>query len=216
MVDESKNVSVWRAAWPLVLGVIALVLLPLIVLGFGFEDQVGQLIERTVDPVTFAVATIVVLAGDVLLPVPSSLVNTLAGSRLGIVVGTLVAWLGMNLGAIIAFALARTLGRPIVTRFTNPADLASLEQLVDRRGNGLLVVTRALPVLAEATVLLVGALGVSWRAFMPPVLLANFGLALAYAVLGVLAYEHGLLSIALVASVVVPLLATFVARLFMK
>jgi uncharacterized membrane protein YdjX (TVP38/TMEM64 family) len=216
MIDESKNVSVWRAAWPLVLGVIALVLLPLFVLGFGFEDQVGQMIERTVEPVTFAVATIVVLAGDVLLPVPSSLVNTLAGSRLGIIVGTLVAWLGMNLGAIIAFALARTLGRPIVTRFTNPADLASLEQLADRRGNGLLVVTRALPVLAEATVLLVGSLGVSWRAFLPPVLLANLGLALAYAVLGALAYEHGLLSIALVASVVVPLLATFVARLFMK
>ena len=37
-----------------------------------------------------------------------------------------------------------------------------------------------MPVLAEATVLLFGMHGLSWRRFLPPVLLANLGLAIAY------------------------------------
>ncbi|MBL8830286.1 MAG: TVP38/TMEM64 family protein [Planctomycetaceae bacterium] len=201
-----------RTGVKLLIATVVIVLMPLLVLGFGFEDHLGDYFAQTVEPTTFAAATIAVLAVDVFLPVPSSLVNTLAGSRLGIVGGTVVAWLGMNLGAIIAFTLAKFLGRPLVQRLTRADDVARLEQLAEQRGVGLLIATRALPVLAEATVLLVGSLGVTWRAFLPPVLLANLGLSLAYAVFGHYAMQHGLLSTALVASIALPLLATYLAR----
>lgn len=212
MSDDNAESATRRSGVKLFVAAVVIVLLPLLVLGFGFEDRLAKYFAETVDSATFATATVGVLAVDVFLPVPSSLVNTLAGSRLGIVSGTLVAWLGMNLGAIIAFAFAKLLGRPLVLRLTRADDIARLEQLAELRGSGLLIVTRALPVLAEATVLLVGSLGLPWRAFLPPVLLANLGLAVAYAVLGHYSVQHGLLSTALVASIVLPLGATYLAR----
>lgn len=202
----------WRSLGPVIVCVLAITLVPLLILGFAFEERVGAFIHETIEPLPFALTTIGVLAGDVFLPVPSSLINTLAGSRLGIVLGTLVAWCGMNLGAIVAFALARTLGQRGIERLTQADDRVQLAEFAEQRGEWLLVATRALPVLAEATVLLVGALGLSWRRFLYPTLLANLGLAVAYATLGKLAYEHNLLSIALPASVALPLLATWLVR----
>ncbi len=75
-----------------------------------------------------------------------------------------------------------------------------------------LVVLRAVPVLAEASVLLVGIHDLSWRRFLPPVVLSNLGIALAYAKFGELAERNGWLPLALGISVALPLLLAVVAR----
>jgi uncharacterized membrane protein YdjX (TVP38/TMEM64 family) len=153
-----------------------------------------------------------VLASDVLLPVPSSFVSTLAGSRLGVWIGAAAIWLGMTAGAVGGFALARWFGRPLAERFVAADDLHRMQGLSDRAGPGMLVLTRALPVLAEASVLLLGAMRLPWRRFLPAVALANLGLALAYAALGHFAYQNGHLAVALVASIALPVLATTLSR----
>lgn len=207
-----------RPRWRLLLSLTAIVLviaiLPVALLGFDFENRLALFVEETVDRSTFAVATIALLAADVFLPVPSSLVSTLAGSRLGIVAATVVSWLGMTLGALLAFALARFVGRSMVVRFAQADDTARLQQLAERRGGYLLVLTRPLPVLAEAAVLLLGTVNLSWQRFLVAVALSNLGLALAYSTLGYFAYRGGVLTIALAASVALPLLATLLARRF--
>jgi len=195
---------------------ITLVMLVPIIPFVGFGDALEARIEHWFDanlspPATGAIVT-AILASDVLLPVPSSFVSTLAGARLGLLVGCFVVWLGMTIGAMIGFALARAFGRPLAQRFTSADDLRRMELVGEERGTFVLALTRPLPVLAEASVLLLGALGVPWGRFLPIVMLSNLGLAAAYAALGYFAGQEGNLAVALAASIALPLLATTIAR----
>jgi uncharacterized membrane protein YdjX (TVP38/TMEM64 family) len=153
-----------------------------------------------------------VMASDVLLPVPSSMVSTLAGARLGIVGGTSASWIGMTAGATLAFGLARRFGRPLALRLVAAEDLDRLDRLALRLGPGLVVFTRAVPVLAEASVLLLGINQLEWRRFLPALFASNLGIALAYAAFGELAGEHAWLPLALGISLAAPLALLAFAR----
>ena len=157
--------------------------------------------------------TVIGLLGtDILLPVPSSLVSTLAGSQLPVVVAVFASWIGMNLGATVGFVLAGQLGRPLAERWSSPQDLQQTEDLCQRYGSFFLVLTRAIPVLAEAAVLLVGLHRMPWRQFLPPVILSNLGIAVAYSLLGNYSAKHHWLPAALAISVALPLLLTMAVR----
>jgi uncharacterized membrane protein YdjX (TVP38/TMEM64 family) len=153
-----------------------------------------------------------VMASDVLLPVPSSMVSTLAGAQLGIVGGTSASWIGMTAGAMLAFGLARRFGRSLALRLVAAEDLDRLDRLALRLGPGLIVLTRAVPVLAEASVLLLGINQLAWRRFLPALLASNLGIALAYAAFGDLAGEHAWLPLALGISLAAPLALLALAR----
>ena len=150
-----------------------------------------------------------ILASDVFLPVPSGPMSTLAGSQLGFVAGTAVSTLGMTLGAAIAFALAKAWGRPLAARYCSSEQLAELESACTEHGVWMLMLTRPLPVLAEACALLVGALQMRWRQFLLTVTISNFLIAATYSWLGQQAARYGWLPMALCASVAVPLLITW-------
>jgi uncharacterized membrane protein YdjX (TVP38/TMEM64 family) len=187
--------------------VLAIPIVPFLLFGQDrVEAQLQGWRERPPPAWIVAAAVISLLASDIFLPIPSSAVSTLAGWQLGAAWGALAAWLGMTLGAVIGFALARRYGQPVVAWLTRPKDLARTRLLIDRFGPALLVLGRGVPVLAEATVLLVGLHGLTWRRFLPPVLLANLGLAIAYAAFGEIAGRHQWLPLALGVSIGLPVL----------
>lgn len=196
----------------LVTVVLLVPILPFVGFGQSMEQSIERWIERTVDPTEAAVLVAGVLATDVFLPVPSSFVSTAGGMRLGVTLGTLASWLGMTVGAAIAFGLARWFGRPLAVRLSPGDDLEGLDRLSRRFGPHLIVLTRAIPVLAEASVLLMGATGLRWRPFFTAAALSNLGIALAYSALGHYARVHGAMLVALAASIVLPVLAAVVAR----
>ena len=189
--------SIGRGWWLLAMA-LAIPLVPWVIWGDRLDAAVEHHLVEATDAWTLAV--------------PSSLVGTLAGARLGFLVGTTINWLGLSLGAVLAFAVARVGGTPLVQRFVAPDDRRTIERLVERWGVRVLIVTRALPLLAEASVLFTGATGLTWRRFITPTLLANLGLAAAYAGLGAAARQGDQLPIALAASIIVPVLATALAR----
>ena len=201
------------ARWSIAVTLVLLVpVVPFLSLGNSLDARIEGWLDAALSPTATACIVTGVLASDVLLPVPSSFVSTLAGSRLGFVVGTLVVWAGMTVGAVLGFWLARTFGRPLAARFSSADDLRRMEQLGSERAAIILALTRPLPVMAEASVLLVGAVGTPWRCFLPTVMLANLGLAAAYAALGHYARAEGSLAVALAASIALPLLATIIFR----
>lgn len=201
-------------ARPLV--IVALVLLvpivPFLLLGDGFEKRLEHWLSVKVTKGEVATAVVMLLTSDMLLPVPSSVVSTIAGARLGIAAATVASWLGMTLGSVLGFALARWFGEALARRFASREDLQRLEQVTGRFGPLALAVTRPVPILAEATVLLLGATRLAWRHFLPIACLSNLAIAFVYATLGWFSFEHGQLAIALAASIALPLAATFVAR----
>ncbi len=200
----------------LVLVVLAVPIVPFLI----FQDSLEPIIESWLAEQharqSIALAVVGLLAVDVALPIPSSFISTFAGAQLGIGLGTLASWFGMSLGATFGFAVARWLGRPLAERWASLEDLSAIQRLAARFGTTTIVITSALPVLAEASVLALGAMGLSWRRFLPAMLLSNFGIALAYAVFGALAREQHAVLAALVASIVLPLAATLVAQFWLK
>lgn len=190
---------------PMIL-VLAVPIVPFLLFGEQVEDVLEDWRRSPPPAAVVAGAVVALLATDIFLPIPSSLVSTMAGWELGAPLGAAAAWLGMSLGACVGFVLARQYGQPLVVWLSRQRDLARTRRLAERFGPALLILGRGVPVLAEATVLLVGMHGMSWRRFLPPVLLSNLGLGVAYAAFGQIAERHQWLPLALAVSIALPVL----------
>lgn len=192
--------------------VLAVPILPFLLFGQQMEAWLTHWAE---DPPSRAVSAgmiVLLLSTDILLPIPSSVISTMGGWQLGALLGTGASFLGMSVGAALGFALARRWGRPLALRFSKADDLARVEAVSIRYAPLVLVLARGVPVFAEATVLLLGMQRLSWRRFLPPVLLANLGISLAYSAFGDVAREYQWLPIALAVSVALPVLLAGMVR----
>jgi uncharacterized membrane protein YdjX (TVP38/TMEM64 family) len=206
-----------RLARPLLLITIVLVV-PIALLairGESFATQLSEWQTHPPAPRTLAALVVAILGVDIVLPVPSGPISTLAGSHLGVALGTAASALGMTLGAVIAFAVARRFGSPPneerISFSRDPAGERSpsaaptAEQAARRHGPWMLVLTRPLPLVAEAAVVIAGSLNMPWRTFLPPVVVSNVVISAIYAALGQYAAEHHWLPLAVAASMAIPL-----------
>jgi len=135
------------------------------------------------------------LAADVLLPIPSSIVGTLLGARLGFVVGGLWAWSGLLLGNLIGFFL----GRLLLSRYVG--DLPTTPTLL------ILFASRPVPVLAEAVTFAAGAGKMPLLPFLGVSALGNGLYALALAGNGAALLPDALLGPGLVVPMLLPVVA---------
>ena len=188
--------------------VLAIPVVPFLFFGESLEGRMEAWLHGALSAPAVAAWVIGLLATDVFLPVPSSIVSTFAASQLGFWLGTAVSWVGMTLGAVLAFALARAFGRRLALWLSGEKDLARTDALSRRFGPMVLVLARPVPVLAEASVLFLGTTELSWRRFLVPVALANLGIAAVYSALG----QAVQLPIALAAALALPLAAATIAR----
>lgn len=148
--------SIRRATF-LLLAVVTVPIFPVLLLGMAFEGRVEEWVKAAdVPPAARFAVVIGALASDVLLPVPASAISTWAGGVLGLWIGTLASTLGMTLGAALGFGLARAFGRGLVKKLAGEKDLEQTAELAERYGPLVVAITRPLPILAEACVLLLG------------------------------------------------------------
>ena len=194
----------------------AIPIVPFLWLGESFEQSLLDALRRPASPATVAGWVIGLLAADMFLPVPSSAVITYAGGILGILGGTVVSWVGLSLGAIGGFGLARVFGEPLARRFSEADDVDRMSDFARRHGPTALVLTRALPILAEACELMLGAVRLSWRRFLPPMLASNAILALTYAACGAYFRDSNAFPVAIIASGAIPLIAALMIRRLWK
>lgn len=192
--------------------VLAVPIVPLLIWGEMFTAQLADWQQSPPSRWALAAAVSALLASDIFLPVPSGPVSTLAGAELGAVLGTAACWLGMTLGAVAAFALARRWRRPLALRLATEADLERMQAACRRHDSWMLLVTRPLPVLAEACVLLCGTLDTSWRRFLTAVATSNLAIAATYCLLGQYAAQREWLVVAVCLSLAVPVALALWAR----
>lgn len=200
--------------FPLMCVVLLVPVLPFLFFGGQMEQWLRGLAEQPPSPVATFALVVGLLATDILLPIPSSVISTLSGWQLGWLLGTLATWIGMNLGAIIGFALARRYGQRFALWFARGEDLDRMREVSDRFGPSVLVLTRAMPVFAEAGVLIAGIHRLRWGRFLPAVIASNLGIAIAYSALGDYAERHQWLPLALGVAIAVPILVAAVAKRF--
>lgn len=81
---------------------------------------------------------------------PKPVLATAAGLVFGVVPGVALAVAGFTVGALIAFAVARRLGRDVVARRLGEGRLRTVETVFARRGVAATLVLRLLPVVPFA------------------------------------------------------------------
>jgi len=159
-----------------------------------------------------ALLLIALLAFDVVLPVPSSMVALLAIAMLGSLGGYLVIFIGLCLGAGLGYALGagyfRLLSGRLGLHQRQPG------QLGYRLGTLSLICLRGVPVLAETSVVAAGMQGYPLRSFLLVTTLANAGLALAYSAIGSFLVEQNALLLTLLAGMLLPALFIAARSLF--
>jgi membrane protein DedA with SNARE-associated domain len=124
------------------------------------------------------------LAADVFLPVPSSLVATGAGVLLGYSLGFAAIWAGLTLGCLLGYWFGATAGRALVSKVVSEEAMASAENLFSQFGTLALLISRAVPVLAEVSVVFAGISRMPFRTFGMVVAASNAGIGAAYAAIG--------------------------------
>lgn len=201
-----------RRALLLIAGCLLVPIVPFVTLGESFEAQAAAWVQRPWSTGELIGATIGLLSADILLPVPASGVCTYAAGILGFWKGAAAAWVGMSAGALLGYEAARWLGHPLARRLIAADDRERLERSAARRGAWSLVLLRPAPVLAEASVILAGALRMPRRTFLAGVLPTNAVMAVVYAAFGAFADSQGALVPAVVASLALPLAGLWLLR----
>ena len=193
-------------------GLLLCILIPF----FFLEETIMHAFNRAVDAelqmAWFTGLIIVLLALDLVLPIPSSIASTTAGAALGFEVGTMTCWVGMSLGCVIGYWLGLEAGTPTVQRLVGTQELEKAKRLGSRYGVMFLMVSRAVPILAEVSVITAGVMRIPPKRFFIVTGFSNLGISAVYAGVGAYAFEAHSFLLAFVGAIVVPGLAILVAR----
>lgn len=196
-----------RLRWAILgAAILAVILVPFAVAGEGMDAwSVAQLRALADRPLLVALLVVALLAADVLLPVPSSIVATLAGLTLGFAGGAAAALAGMVAGCVVAYGVGRWAGAPAAERIVGADEVRRLNALARRHGGWSLAIARPVPVLAEASTLLAGAAAMPFGRFLAVTTAANLGVAAVYAAVGAYAANVQSFLLAVAGAVLVPL-----------
>lgn len=103
-----------------------------------------------------AVMGVALLASDVVLPVPSSLIMAANGALFGLAGGAVLSLCGSMASALIGFGVGRA-GQRVVRRVVTEEEDARAGAMLERWGVLAIAVTRPVPILAETVAILAGA-----------------------------------------------------------
>jgi len=212
MLDQILSQSTYR--WVLLsTGVLAIILVPFFLFGEQIETWTESFLESASNQSTWVALVLgSLLATDILVPVPSSLTSTAAGFFLGLAGGTATSLAGMTVSCVVGYWLGARFGRPVANRLVGEQELARLEKLSQRFGDWVIVVTRAVPVLAEASALFAGISGMPMHQFLLLSTLSNLGISAVYAAVGAFSATVNSFLFAFGGSILVPLVAMILTK----
>ena len=147
------------------------------------------------------------LASDILLPIPSSIIGTVLGARLGFWAGFMSIWVGLMAGNILGYLLAR---------FATKRLQSWLPEFPPRATLALVFLSRPVPVAAEALSLTAGATGMAMLPYLYVCAAGNAIYALALAGNGAAFIPDTLLGPGLIVPMLLPVVAWIVWRKWTK
>lgn len=146
-----------------------------------------------------AATVIGLLAADVFIPVPSSIIMVLSGAAFGVWWGALLAFIGSITGEWLGFELARRYGSAWASRWVGDArEVARMNAMLARHGGAAVAVTRPLPVVMETMSLIAGVSTMTRRTFLVASAIGTAPIVVVYAYAGAMSRETGSLVPAIV------------------
>ena len=154
-------------------------------------------------------AGLLLLVGDIVLPIPSTVVMSALGWMYGWFWGGCLAAAGSLLSGLTAYGLCRCFGRGLARRIAGEDGLQRAERLFARRGGWLVALSRWTPVLPEAVACLAGLARLRRRVFVIALACGSLPLGFAFAAIGHLGHDSPALALSL--SAIVPALLWLIA-----
>jgi uncharacterized membrane protein YdjX (TVP38/TMEM64 family) len=137
-----------------------------------------------------AAVMIALLAIDIFIPVPSSIVMVLSGAVFGVGWGALLAFVGSVGGEWLGFELARRYGAAWFSRFIgNEAERRRLNHILATHGAAAVAVTRAVPVVMETISVVAGLSAMKRRTFLLASAVGTAPIVIVYAYAGAASRE---------------------------
>lgn len=159
------------------------------VLGINLEPLVDAWV---VNAGLGSAATIVaLLAVDLFLPIPSSVVMVLSGAAFGVLWGTVLSLVGSIGGAWFGFEIARRYGRRALAHLVGDDEIERLGRLFARHGAAAVAVTRGLPIVMETMSVAAGLSLMTRGTFLIMSFLGTAPIAWMYAYAGAVSRQVG-------------------------
>ena len=201
----------------LVLVLLALILVPFLIWGAEF-DRVLSLEGARAWMEQYGrwawVAGMALMVGDIVLPIPNTVVMSALGWMYGWFWGGLICAAGSMLSGVVAYAAARWLGRPAARWIAGEDALDRGEELFAKGGGWLVALSRSLPVLPEAVACLAGVVKMRWPVFLLALGCGSLPLGFVFAAIGHLGHDRPGLALGL--SIAVPIVLWLVAGRLVK
>lgn len=154
------------------------------VLSTGDQAQIRAYLEQF-NPYAPIMSVLLMVMQAVLAPIPASVVQLTNGIVWGTFVGTILNIIGQTGGAIVAFAISRSLGKGAVEGLAGKLDKPQIEGWLVRWGAKALFMIRAIPGMpSDFTSYICGLTRMPFRTYLTVTILGYIPQSLLYAVLG--------------------------------
>jgi uncharacterized membrane protein YdjX (TVP38/TMEM64 family) len=193
---------------------LAMILVPFFLFEESFNRAVAALLQRDVPRWEAAMAVSGLLASDVFLPIPSSILAAAGGALLGFWRGAAAVWVGMMAACALGYAFGARAARA-ARRFVGEPGMSRAADLAARYGDYAVVLCRPIPVLAEASVIFSGVVHRPLVRFLILTAWSNLGIALGYAAIGAFSMRVDSFLLAFLGAIVVPGVALLAGRLWL-
>ena len=160
-----------------------------------FTDQLNELSNYHLQ---FALVSFIVLASDILLPVPSSIVMYLNGYILGFTLGAVVSLAGLLVGAVLGYYIGKWSSLGAATEKNQRA-----QRILTTYGPMAVLVTRGIPIIAESIAIVCGYNKMPFGKYFLLNLIGYIPLCLLYAFCGRAGYDKNTFLLSFACSLVI-------------
>jgi uncharacterized membrane protein YdjX (TVP38/TMEM64 family) len=110
---------------------------------------------------------ILVIISSIMVPIPSVPAMMAAGYVYGNLTGSIISFIGINLGSILAFYLVRHLGRPVLEKLVDKHHIKHFNHILHTRGPSAVLIAFAIPIFPnDAVALMLGLTDMRLRKFL--------------------------------------------------
>ena len=137
------------------------------------------------------------LVGDIILPVPGTVVMSALGLLYGFVLGGLLASAGSIMAGVIAYGICRMFGEKAARRILGDEDFEKGRRLFESSGGWMVCFSRALPILPEIVACTAGLVRMPFWRFLTALACGSIPLGFVFAWVGAAGEKSPALSLGL-------------------
>lgn len=191
---------------------LAVIIAPFLLWGAAIERLAPSILAAANTKWLIAGIGTLLLTADVALPIPSSIISALLCLLAGPLLGAAAILIGMTGSFLCGYYLGRLIPRDSLRRWVGPELWDSVSRQAARSGAIWIMASRPVPVLAEATSIISGSLGVPFKPAMLAAVLSSAAVAGCYGAAAAVGLSKGGFWLAFAMSVTLAASLWFLSR----